>query len=387
MNRITRFFFLLTLLTGSAENFQNKLFAQITRATAQREVRLLGSAGSSIRLLPPAGTGTYSLLFPTTAPLANQVLAVSSINAGIANLGWSTAVGGIGSGSAGQVVHWSGANSQAGSNDFFWDATNKRLGIGTATPSDKFQVVEPSNTSLQTSLIARGGNNLKSQLSFGVRNGAGNAVGGTITSDGTFGGGIILQGNLNDQPSVSPHVFVNTSGELLVNTTTDIGAYKLQVNGDIYAPTARFHFVNSGGYFASLSIRSDGTLTTATSDQRLKRDIETISNPLEKIMALRGVTYFWKDSTSSKRMLGMVAQEVQQVVPELVYQNKTDGYYGINYGETAGLLIEAIKAQQHIILQLKEELHQQYKVVQASIQETGQLKKEISDLIKKNSLQ
>lgn len=387
MNRITRFFFLLTLLTGSAENFQNKLFAQITRATAQREVRLLGSAGSSIRLLPPAGTVTYSLLFPARAPLANQVLAVSSINAGIANLGWSTAVGGIGSGSAGQVVYWSGANSQAGSNDFFWDATNKRLGIGTATPSEKFQVVEPINTSLLTSLIARSGNNLKSQLIFGVRNGAGNAVGGAITSDGTFGGGIILQGNLNDQPSVSPHVFVNTSGELLVNTTTDIGAYKLQVNGDIYAPTARFHFVNSGGYFASLSIRSDGTLTTATSDQRLKRDIETITNPLEKIMALRGVTFYWKDSASSKRMLGMVAQEVLQVVPELVYQNKTDGCYGINYGETAGLLIEAIKAQQQIILQLKEELHQQYKVVQASIQETGQLKKEISDLIKKISLQ
>lgn len=365
---------------GPAEKFFPVLWAQPIRPTAQKEVRLIGPTGNTISLRPPTGANSYSLVYPAALPLANQILSVGSISAGIATLNWSTPIGGTGSGTTGQVVYWSGSNSQAGSNDFFWDATNRRLGIGTSAPTEKFQVNEPGNTSLLTSLIARGGNNLRAQLNFGVRNSAGNAVGGSITSDGSLNGGLVLQGNLNDQPSVTPHVVVNNTGELLVNTTIDAGAYKLQVNGDIYAPTARFYFVNAGGYTQDLNLRADGTLTTAASDQRLKRDIATITQPLEKVMALRGVTYNWKDTSLPKRMMGMIAQEVLAVVPELVFQNKADGFYGINYGETAGLLIEAIKAQQQLINELKADQQQQQRLIQASLQELIQLKKQIAEI-------
>lgn len=380
MNKPYKLFFLLALLMGPAEKFFPALWAQSIRPTAQKEVRLIGPTGNTISLRPPTGTSSYTLVYPASLPLANQILSVSSISAGIATLNWSTPIGGTGSGSTGQVVYWSGANSQAGSNEFFWDATNRRLGIGTAAPTEKFQVNESGNTSLFTSLIARGGNSLKAQLNFGVRNSTGNAVGGSIISDGSLNGGLVLQGNLNDQPSVKPHVVVNSAGELLVNTTSDAGAYQLQVNGDIYAPTARFYFVNSGGYTQDLNLRSDGTLTTAASDLRLKRDIATITQPLEKVLALRGVTYNWKDTSLPKRMMGMIAQEVLAVVPELVFQNKADGFYGINYGETAGLLIEAIKAQQQIINELKADLQQQQRLVQSSLQEVIQLKKQIVEI-------
>lgn len=380
MNKPYKLFFLLALLMGPAEKFFPALWAQSIRPTAQKEVRLIGPMGNTISLRPPTGTSSYTLVYPASLPLANQILSVSSISAGIATLNWSTPIGGTGSGSTGQVVYWSGANSQAGSNEFFWDATNRRLGIGTAAPTEKFQVNESGNTSLFTSLIARGGNSLKAQLNFGVRNSTGNAVGGSIISDGSLNGGLVLQGNLNDQPSVKPHVVVNSAGELLVNTTSDAGAYQLQVNGDIYAPTARFYFVNSGGYTQDLNLRSDGTLTTAASDLRLKRDIATITQPLEKVLALRGVTYNWKDTSLPKRMMGMIAQEVLAVVPELVFQNKADGFYGINYGETAGLLIEAIKAQQQIINELKADLQQQQRLVQSSLQEVIQLKKQIVEI-------
>lgn len=364
---------------GPAEKFFPVLWAQSIRPTAQKEVRLVGETGNTISLRPPTGANSYSLVYPAALPLANQILSVGSISAGIATLNWSTPIGGTGSGSSGQVVYWSGANSQAGSNEFFWDATNRRLGVGTSAPTEKFQVNEPGNTSLFTSLIARGGNNLKAQLNFGVRNSAGNAVGGSIISDGSLNGGLVLQGNLNDQPSVKPHVVVNSAGELLVNTTSDAGAYQLQVNGDIYAPTARFYFVNSGGYTQDLNLRADGTLTTAASDLRLKRDIATITQPLEKVLALRGVTYNWKDTSLPKRMMGMIAQEVLAVVPELVFQNKADGFYGINYGEAAGLLIEAIKAQQHLIGELKSDLLRQQQLVQATLQEVIQLKKQLAE--------
>lgn len=380
MNKPYKLFFLLALLTGPAEKFFPALWAQSIRPTTQKEVRLIGPTGNTISLRPPTGTSSYSLVYPATLPLANQILSVSAISAGIATLNWSTPIGGTGSGSTGQVVYWSGANSQAGSNEFFWDATNRRLGIGTSAPTEKFQVNESGNTSLFTSLIARGGNSLKAQLNFGVRNSTGNAVGGSIISDGSLNGGLVLQGNLNDQPSVKPHVVVNSAGELLVNTTSDAGAYQLQVNGDIYAPTARFYFVNSGGYTQDLNLRSDGTLTTAASDLRLKRDIATITQPLEKVLALRGVTYNWKDTSLPKRMMGMIAQEVLAVVPELVFQNKADGFYGINYGETAGLLIEAIKAQQQIINELKADLQQHQRLVQSSLQEVIQLKKQIAEI-------
>jgi hypothetical protein len=379
VNKPYKLFFLLALLMGPAEKFFPSLRAQSIRPTAQKEVQLVGATGNTISLRSPSGANSYSLVYPAAVPLANQVLSVGAVSAGIATLNWSTPVGGAGNGSSGQVVYWSGANSQAGSNDFFWDATNRRLGIGTSVPTEKFQVNEAGNTSLFTSLIARGGNNLKAQLNFGVRNSAGNAVGGSIISDGSLNGGLVLQGNLNDQPSVKPHVVVNSAGELLVNTTSDAGAYQLQVNGDIYAPTARFYFVNSGGYTQDLNLRADGTLTTAASDLRLKRDIVTITQPLEKVLALRGVTYNWKDASLPKRMMGMIAQEVLAVVPELVFQNQADGFYGINYGETAGLLIEAIKAQQHLIGELKSDLLRQQQLVQATLQEVIQLKKQIAE--------
>lgn len=373
-----KYIILLVFVKGPAEFYTNPLFSQTIRSTAQKEIRMVGSSNSIINLRGSTGVNSYSLILPSALPLANQVLSVSSISTGTATLNWSTPVGGIGSGITGQVAYWSGASSQSGSNDLFWDATNKRLGIGTSTPTDKFQINEPGNTSIVASILARGGNNLKTQLTFGVRNNDGNAVGGAVYSDGSLGGGLTLQGNLNDQPSVTPHVHINTSGELLVNTNADSGAYKLQVKGEIYASSARFYNVPSGGGYTNLNLRSDGTLTTPTSDVRLKKNIEPIKDPIKKVMALRGVTYNWKDTTAPQRMMGMIAQEVLEIVPELVIQNKTDGYYGINYGETSGLLIEAIKSQQQLILEIKSELSRQQGYLQAAQQEIIRLKQKIN---------
>lgn len=369
-----RIIILLAFLSGPAEYYTNSLYAQTVRATAQKEIRLIGPSNSVISLRPATGVNSYSLVMPSAAPLANQVLGVSAVSTGTATLNWTTIAGASGNGTSGQVVYWSGANSQAGSNDFFWDATNKRLGIGTTTPSEKFQINEPSNAATLASIIARGGNSLRARLSFGVKNSSGTDRGGSITSEGSLDGGIFIQGNINDQPSVTPHVYVNPSGKLLVNTTIDNGAYVLQVNGDLYAKTARFTFVNSGGYAQDLNLRSDGTLTTSTSDIRLKKNIETIANPLQKVMSLRGVTYNWKDSTAPKKMMGMIAQEVLAVVPELVFQNKLDGYYGINYGETTALLIEAIKAQQHLIEEIKRSLQIQQELLNKANEKINQLK-------------
>ena len=89
---------------------------------------------------------------------------------------------------------------------------------------------------------------------------------------------------------------------------------------------------------------STGLLTStdynSSSDKRLKKSIKTVNSALEKVEALRGVTFTWKDSNTSA--IGMIAQEVQEVLPEVVTTDD-DGYMGIKYTNVIGVLVEAIK--------------------------------------------
>ena len=82
-----------------------------------------------------------------------------------------------------------------------------------------------------------------------------------------------------------------------------------------------------------------------TSDERLKKQIKTINNALEKTIKLRGVIYKWKDSNKSqKNQIGFIAQEVEKIVPEVVNKPiNTDDFYSINYANLTALLVESIK--------------------------------------------
>jgi hypothetical protein len=77
---------------------------------------------------------------------------------------------------------------------------------------------------------------------------------------------------------------------------------------------------------------------TAYSDLRLKTEIETIDSALEKVLDIRGVTFTMND----ERGTGVIAQELEQVLPEAVFDNE-DGMKSVAYGNIVGLLIEAIK--------------------------------------------
>jgi hypothetical protein len=79
----------------------------------------------------------------------------------------------------------------------------------------------------------------------------------------------------------------------------------------------------------------------------------TVDNALEKVNALRGVYYNRTDFDDRSTKLGVIAQEVLEVVPEVVGQN-TEGMYNVAYGNLAGLFIEAIKEQQQQIEELKQ---------------------------------
>jgi len=89
------------------------------------------------------------------------------------------------------------------------------------------------------------------------------------------------------------------------------------------------------------------------SDARLKTDIMTASDSLSKILKLRGVSFDWK--STGKSDVGLIAQEVEQVYPELVHTG-VDGIKAVEYGHLVGPLVEAIKAQQVQIDALKAEV-------------------------------
>nr|DAP25012.1 MAG TPA: Neck appendage like protein [Bacteriophage sp.] len=143
--------------------------------------------------------------------------------------------------------------------------------------------------------------------------------------------------------------FLSDNARFLFNPTT--------ISGN--TPISDFHF-NKGNpneyaniYCGTLNannkliaqdeIISSGDIT-AFSDIRLKTNIEKIENALDKVCQLSGYTYDMND----KRRTGVIAQEVEKVLPEVV-QDREDGYKTVAYGNMIGLLIEAIK-------ELKEEI-------------------------------
>jgi len=81
-----------------------------------------------------------------------------------------------------------------------------------------------------------------------------------------------------------------------------------------------------------------------SSDRRLKNNIKTIQNPLNKILNLRGVTFNWNDG--GEPSIGLIAQEVEKVFPELVSGADSKS---VQYGNLVAPLIEAVKEQQRII--------------------------------------
>ena len=78
------------------------------------------------------------------------------------------------------------------------------------------------------------------------------------------------------------------------------------------------------------------------SDSRYKKEIQTLPSALQNILSLRGVSYYWKDRDDDTQQIGVIAQEVEKIYPQLVHTNE-DGYKSVAYANLVSPLIEAIK--------------------------------------------
>jgi uncharacterized protein YfkK (UPF0435 family) len=95
---------------------------------------------------------------------------------------------------------------------------------------------------------------------------------------------------------------------------------------------------------------------TAFSDARVKENVEVVDNAVDKVKAIRGVTFTRNDTNDqNKRHVGVIAQEVLAVLPEAVSEDER-GHYSVAYGNMAALFIEAIKEQQKQIEELQNKL-------------------------------
>ncbi len=177
----------------------------------------------------------------------------------------------------------------------------------------------------------------------------------------------------------SSHSSRSNALTVLKNGSTAIGhaspSQMLDVNGN-----ACFRGVTSGTFANNLNITSDGTLTTSTSDISMKENVLQIPDALGSLVKLRGVYFSWKNDPTGTRQIGMIAQEVEHVVPEIVFTNPVDGLKGINYSQTSALFVEAIKEQQQQIESVKQE-NQQLK------SELGELKALVNSLIANQTAQ
>lgn len=101
-------------------------------------------------------------------------------------------------------------------------------------------------------------------------------------------------------------------------------------------PTEKFHV--AGNIIANNNITA--TAYYYSSDKKLKTNIIPIKNALDKILALNGYFFTWKKT--NKKDIGVIAQEVETIFPELV-QTNDQGYKSVEYGNLVAPLIEAIK--------------------------------------------
>lgn len=166
-----------------------------------------------------------------------------------------------------------------------------------------------------------------------------------VLSSNTLGSGVVN----------SSLTSVGTLNQLNVSGITTTSTLNVGTGGTIFRATSS-GLVGVGTIIPTQAldvvgnINASGTVT-ANSDSRLKENIKTISDALEKVLSLRGVEYDKIDT--GDHQIGVIAQEVEKIIPEVVYGNEIKS---VAYANLVGLLIEAIKEQNQRIDELERRL-------------------------------
>lgn len=151
-------------------------------------------------------------------------------------------------------------------------------------------------------------------------------------------------------PSGDGWYLTNAEIHVASDGTDEWGAVSLKKT-NIVGQTSQETILLDGG---NGNINISGTLNQS-SDERLKKDIRTLDNALEKTMEMRGVSYTWKTDVSNEDpQIGVIAQEVEKIYPEFVRTDE-NGMKSVNYAQMTAVLIEAVKALNLELQELKND--------------------------------
>ena len=195
-------------------------------------------------------------------------------------------------------------------------------------------------------------------------------IGTTITSPTNkleVGGSVRIYGALLDSAGSSgssPQVLQSvgtgiswvtfSSGSVTVSDDTSTNATRYPIFEDVTSGNSTTINVSSTKLTFNPSTGTlSATVFTSLSDANKKTNIRPIENAIEITKKLEGVRFDWIDSGAPS--IGVIAQEVEKVLPELVVES--DGTKSVSYGNIIGVLIEAIKEQQVRIEELERKLN------------------------------
>jgi hypothetical protein len=126
----------------------------------------------------------------------------------------------------------------------------------------------------------------------------------------------------------------------------ETGSNKLYIdNSGTTTPLIYGEFDNQ---FVKINANFTATATSISSDIRWKKNVQPLRSSLACVSALQGVSYEWKrdeyrnQAFKEGRQIGLVAQDVEKVLPELVTEDK-DGYKAVSYSKLTAVLVEAVK--------------------------------------------
>jgi len=221
--------------------------------------------------------------------------------------------------------------------------------------------------------------------------------------------GRLAKANKTYSVAIGFNATANSASEVVVGTWNDEeGATTGSVDRD--SPNSRAFVVGSGWEEwpgptihkrNALVVLRNGDMTVTgnvtcvsvnqTSDIRLKKDIQQLDSALEKVLKLRGVSYYWKNAEElatvrgkevfgfdDKKHIGVIAQEVEEILPELVVTDN-DGFKSVKYENLTPVLIEAVKEQQAIIDAQNKKIEE----LEAKAKEVDELKAQMKEILEK----
>jgi hypothetical protein len=272
-------------------------------------IRIFDGTEGDGKILTSNATGSASwkpLAVVTDATLTGSGTTASPLK--IAQMGAST----------GHVLKWTGTTwDNAADNTgpwmesdlYIYNTSAKKFGIGTSSPSRKVTIAESGTEAYLNIHNSSTGYTISDGILIGMQ-----GVNGWLT---TYEDGVLNIGTNNTMKMI-----IEADGNVGIGTTNP--GYKFQV----------------GNY-------SDGSQARANawnvfSDVNLKRDLTRLTNPLAMVEKLTGYYFFWNTGIDQSRQIGFSAQEVNEVLPEVVSKGE-DGYLSMEYSKITPLLVEAIK--------------------------------------------